>query len=116
MADYTCDLPVSEEQLAAIGMVAVEWSYLESVLDAAIWNTAQFWDRAIGEAITAHLSVRARVDMLATLLNLHVSAYASYSPDDQENFRRKFAALSKRVFDLNGNRNALVHSRWVRGD
>ena len=40
MAIEEFDLPPSPEQLQAIGMVAVEWSYLESVIAAAIGATA----------------------------------------------------------------------------
>jgi hypothetical protein len=48
-------------------LVAAEWSYLESVVEAAIWNLSYTPDEDIGTAITTHLQWRARPDMLATL-------------------------------------------------
>jgi len=68
--EYQFDLSPQSDQLEAIGMVAVEWSYLESVIDAAIWNLSNVPSEAFGEAITTHLSGRARLDMLSTLFHL----------------------------------------------
>jgi hypothetical protein len=53
MSGYKFNLPVKSDQLEAIGMVATEWAYLESIIEAAIWSLA-WLDEDRGEAITTH--------------------------------------------------------------
>jgi len=104
--EYECKLPVTSKQREAIGTVAVEWSYLESVVDAAIWTLADLWREDIGLAITAHLPLPPRLDILLTLFRLQHEA------DERiEQLER----LCKRIRVLSGRRNEIVHSRWVEG-
>ena len=70
MSDYTSDLPVQPKQLEAIGLIAAEWSYLESVMEAAIWNLAYLPDEDVAAAVTTHLAWRPRSELLATLFDL----------------------------------------------
>jgi hypothetical protein len=70
MTAYQFNLPVRGDQLEAIGMVATEWSYLESIVEAAIWNLA-YLDENSGAAITTHLNMPIRLDMLMTLFREH---------------------------------------------
>ena len=69
MSAYAYDLPATPAQLQAIGMVASEWSYLESIVETAIWQLAPLAEDA-GRAITTHVGMRARLDMLRTLFRL----------------------------------------------
>jgi hypothetical protein len=69
MSTYTYDLPATPEQLKAIGMVAAEWSYLESVVETAIWRLLDL-DEDDGRAITTNVRMRDRLDMLRTLFRL----------------------------------------------
>ena len=126
MSGYS-DLPVEPEQLEAIGRVVVEWSYLESVLEAAIWNLAQTPDDDIAAAITTHLGWRPRMDMLATLSELEWQRSARWetyydeegapppSESQTESERKEFRAIRAALTDLSNLRNEFVHKRWVRG-
>jgi len=112
MSDYHFDLPVDTDKLQAIGMVAAEWSYLESVIDAAIWTRSGVPNDEVGEAMTTHLNIRTRVDMLSTLISL-----AGYDPEDEAAKADSEATkLLRAVHELASRRNKVVHARWVRGD
>lgn len=107
MSDYTFNLPVRPEQLQAIGMVACEWSYLESIVEAAIWNLAGLHDDA-GASITTHLGMPLRLDILMTLFRLHRDDGGEADRLDKmcEHIRHK----------LSPKRGAAIHTLWVEGD
>ena len=105
---YKFDLPPSSEQLEAIGMVAVEWSYLESTIDAAIGILAGMTDFDALAAMTTHLHFRQRLDMLAALHSLD----ASRSDDNRAELKSVCSVCDR----LSRKRNTIVHSRWIRGD
>ena len=48
--EYTFDLPVVDDLLPAIGMIAVEWSRLDSVNEGAIGTTG-YMTEGIAEAV-----------------------------------------------------------------
>lgn len=110
MTAYTYDLPATPEQLQAIGMVAAEYSYLESIVETAIWELASL-DEDVGRAITTHVAMRPRLHMLRTLFRLRRSA-------DGEGAKK----LDKLCGEIDGEkgvspqRNNLVHAMWVTGD
>jgi hypothetical protein len=108
VTDYKFGLPVTKAQLEAIGMVAAEWSYLESVIEAAIWTLADVTSEDVGFAITAHLSLRAKLEMLETLFNLR---------EPQGSLRlATLPAIRKSILnDLSPRRNRVIHGRWVSG-
>jgi hypothetical protein len=114
-SSYTFDLPVTRDQLEAIGMVVVEWSYLESMVDAAIWTVAAVFNQDFGEAITAHIPILGRLSILATLYRL--DREHSHAPaDDRDQQLSEFQTILGRIEPLQRKRNKLVHGRWVRGD
>jgi hypothetical protein len=114
-SDYTFDLPVTPEQVQAIGMIALEWSRLESVIEAAIWQTGHLWDDDHGAAVTTNLQWRARLDILATLYHLHVGE-SHWSEQERDQRLAEFDTYRKSVEGLARQRAKFVHSRWVRGD
>ena len=115
---YTFDLPPRPDQLQAIGMVAVEWSYLESVMDVAIGNLASIHEQSSMEALTVHLPTKARLDMLATLFHLKCDrAVDQWFPTegDLAKKRAEFEQIKRSINSLATKRNEVVHSRWVVG-
>jgi hypothetical protein len=108
MADYEFNLPVKSDQLQAIGMVACEWSYLESIIEAAIWNLAGLYHEDIGMAITTHLGMPPRLDMLLTLYHQH------HGDDDKYKALKKLCDNIRRP--LSAARGGVVHRRWVEGE
>jgi hypothetical protein len=105
---YQFNLPVQRDQLEAIGMVAVEWAYLESVIEAAIWNLAGIYSENTGAAITTHLGVPPRLDMLMTLFRL------ARGDGDEANQLDKMCKTIRG--NLSSQRGEAVHTRWVEGD
>lgn len=69
MSTYTYDLPATTPQREAIGMVASEWSYLESIVDAAIWNLGGL-NEETGRAVTTHVQLPTRFFILESLFRL----------------------------------------------
>ena len=118
MSDYTSDLPVQPKQLEAIGLVAAEWSYLESVVEAAIWNLSYMQDQDIAAAVTTHLAWRSRCEMLATLFDLDCkrrSQFEELSTDAEKVLRDECKVIRRDLESLAAKRNEVVHSRWVTG-
>ena len=118
MADYSFDLPVRQNQLEAIGMVAAEWSYLESIVDAAIWEYSDIRIDGVGEAITTHLSISVRLGILTTVFHVRCDEWVNSgfrSKDEVSAQKREFKSIRKAVDTLAGQRNKVIHARWVRG-
>jgi hypothetical protein len=106
MSGYTYDLPATAEQREAIGMVASEWSYLESIVDAAIWNLAGI-NEETGRAVTTHVPLPTRFHMLESLFRLRQGdAAADALRSDIETIRNTIMP----------QRNEIVHGLWVLGD
>jgi hypothetical protein len=96
VADYVSGLPIRRSELEAIGLVAAEWSYLESVIEAAIWNAVPHED--VGAAITTHLSWRARIEMLTTRSNLdcmHRNETGFLSSNEADSRREEFRQICR---------------------
>lgn len=108
MGDYRFNLPVNSDQLEAIGMVACEWSYLESIIEAAIWNLANLYEEETGMSITTHLGMPQRLDMLLTLFHQRHG-----ESDDYKALVKHCEAIRH---GLSRKRGGVVHRRWVRGD
>jgi hypothetical protein len=102
MAAYTYDLPASDEQLKAVGMVAAEFSYLESIVETAIWAL----DEDTGREISTD-RMRARLKILRKL-------YRQRWPDDEAG-AKKLDKLCEEIRSAGDKRN-LIHALWVRGE
>jgi hypothetical protein len=107
-SNYEFMLPVRPDQLQAIGMVACEWSYLESIIEAAIWNLAYMVDEETGMAITTHLGMPQRLDMLLTLFHKRFGEGPDYDA------LRKHCGHIRH--QLSAKRGGIIHRRWVEGD
>lgn len=108
MTDYQFNLPVRSDQLEAIGMVACEWSYLESIIEAAIWNLAYISKRETGMSITTHLGMPSRLDMALTLFHQSFG-----DGDDYIGFKKRCEHIRK---ILSPKRGGVIHTRWVEGE
>jgi hypothetical protein len=104
---YKFELPVRSDQLEAMGMVAAEWSYLESIIEAAIWNLAGLYDEETGMSITTHLGMPARLDMLLTLFHRRFRDGGDY-----EDLKQQCGHIRG---ELSGKRGGVIHRRWVEG-
>jgi hypothetical protein len=108
MSGYQFTLPVKSNQLEAIGMVAVEWAYLESIVEAAIWNLAYIWDNDTAASVTTHLGMPARLDILMTLFRLRTN--------DETQIKNLQKMCGNIRGDLSRQRGEVVHTRWIEGD
>lgn len=106
------DHNLPDNYLREIGRVAVEWSRLEAAIETAIWtltftaeygNAPAFNDQP-GRAITTHVNVLLRIDMMLTLANVRVS----HSPQ----YQQPLAALAARIRVAYPKRNRIVHGLW----
>ena len=103
MSTYVYDLPATDEQLKAIGMVAAEFSYLESIVETAIWAL----DEDTGRKISTD-RMRARLKILRKL-------YRQRWPDDEAG-AKKLDKLCGEIRSAGDKRNDLIHALWVRGE
>jgi hypothetical protein len=88
-------------------MVTAEWSYLESIIEAAIWNLANL-SEDVGESITTHLGLPQRLDMLMTLFRL--------AGKTEEASTELNKMCDKIRSGLSRKRGEVVPTRWVQGD
>jgi hypothetical protein len=109
------DLPA--EQLEAIGRIAFEWSYLESIMDAAIAKLAYIESDDVALAITTKLQSHARLAMLTTLFAIECEQeLAAGASKRSVNARQdQFSSIHKSVDKLRERRNEFLHARWVIG-
>jgi hypothetical protein len=111
MSSYTYDLTATDDRLKAIGMVAAEYSYLESIVETAIWALAEIQDDDIGRAITTHVRMGDRLNVLLTLFRLRRPADVNGADDLKK--------LRNRIMGDGGvapQRNDLVHGLWGSGE
>ena len=95
-------LPTTALHLEAVGMVAMEWAWLEIIVETAIWRLLRVRGR-VGTAVTIHIAPRVRLDILLSLASLKM---------DEHDYER-LALLVGRIRELTGLRNDLVHAEWL---
>ncbi|HLE03284.1 MAG TPA: hypothetical protein VI729_01555 [Anaerolineales bacterium] len=94
---------------AAIGEVALSFSDLEQNASGKI-ATLLHADPVASSAVTAQLSFKAKLDLLASLIKLHFP-HASFNvgPNDPEAALRELVAMLTMCEEL---RNRVMHSTW----
>jgi hypothetical protein len=101
-------MSTTQGQLKAIGMVAAEWSYLESIVVSAIWALGYVnEDNAAGRAIIAY-----RMPDRLKILRKH---FRLRWPDDEEG-ADTLDRLCEEIRRAGHKRRDMVHGLWVRGD
>ena len=101
MAKTGPELPVTDDHYKAIGKVAVEWSWLESTVEVAIWRLLGV-EADEGRAITTHVAPRIRLDMLLSLVSIR-----TISPS-----HKALGSLLDEIREVGGKRNDIVHGFW----
>lgn len=96
---------VGEPHRAGIGQVCVQWSALESLIEAAIWQ-ASGMRNDIGRAVTSQCQMQSKMDMLSAVLHQNYPELAI--PFD------KVAIYIREC--LIGPRNAVVHGFWFQSE
>ena len=96
-------LPISDENLRAIGQVVVRFNLLEGGLSLLIWILSGV-EQDIRYIITAGLSFRNLLDIFSSLCR--------YKLDEPEAINR-LNELIKRLVQAGEKRNQVVHSVWA---
>lgn len=94
--------PTTSLHLEAVGMIAMEWAWLEIIIEMAIWRLLRVRG-PIGTAVTRHIAPRVRLDILLSLADLKMN----------EQDREQLARLIDRINKLTGPRNDLIHAEWT---
>ncbi|HLX82138.1 MAG TPA: hypothetical protein VKS43_16290 [Burkholderiales bacterium] len=94
---------LSKAQLAAIGALAAEWSYVELALETLIWEIIQVPSER-GYAITTHIGSETRLHILLALLDRSVVDAAH---------RKEIGSIAAEFRRLRTERNNIVHAVWV---
>lgn len=99
---------LSQEQFAAIGCVAVEWSHLEGTLRHFVQQVGSL-DQLVGLKVTADLSCTQLMNLVLAL------AHDTTRGDDQQPpLYQHLAALYPTFEELRVARNRIVHVDWSR--
>ncbi len=92
---------VSDEYLVAIGRVITQWSMMEAILEAAIWQAAGLRND-LGRAMTSQTQVQGKLDLLEAVLSQTKPVLAD-----------QFRSLASYVRScLVGPRNTVTHGAW----
>jgi hypothetical protein len=102
--DRSADLP--DDYLAELGRIAVRWARLEADLGTAVAQLA-FGSFPMAEhaaALTAHIPMRTRCDILRSL----TAEIIKDSPLAEE-----LELLLQEIQEVQGDRNDVIHSEWL---
>ena len=108
--------PLPDWYLREIGRVAVEWSKVEAALETIIWaflfidfeQTSAWHREPEGRAVTTHINLLLRVDMMLSLK----SAAAAATLFNTIPVFDELDGIAKEVRALYPRRNKVVHSIW----
>jgi hypothetical protein len=92
-------------EIHTLGEVVVEFGMLEFFLEAAIWHLLGTQEKArflMAQALTAEMSFDRKVHAFASMFKLR----------DPGEDTVEFAALVKELFEVQAERNGLLHSVW----
>jgi hypothetical protein len=96
---------IPEPYLAAIGRVAVNWCYLESLMELAIGKLAAFdLNDPRGVILTAHMTWPQKMDVLEALVHALETDYPHLT--------NKFEATKPLLTQAQKGRNRIVHGQW----
>jgi hypothetical protein len=99
---YTFLRPVSKEQLAAIGAIAVEGAALEHALEWAIWKMLGLPDD-IGELLTTGQNFPRKVNTFKQ---------AAYKRFEDPALRKEADEIAARTLSSSRRRNDVIHASW----
>lgn len=99
--------PLKPKEHEAIGRVVVEFAHLEATIQQGIWFLLGV-SAGTGLKVTADLMASNRVKLLLALAH---EAHAKAS--DQPKVYKDLKALEKRLGELAGERNSVVHLDWM---
>lgn len=94
---------LTQSQLAAVGCVAIESTYLEQEAAIIIWSLLGT-DAERGHQVTVALSSTARFELISTLLKQR---------DLPPQIADAAAKLFARIRAANGQRNTIIHGDWT---
>lgn len=94
---------LTTEQLASVGCVAIESTYLEAELEELLWKLAGM-DEARGVHFTRNMQMKSRIEMLWTLGRQRL-------PEGGEGLD-ELKRLTERLKEVNVERNTVIHGYW----
>jgi hypothetical protein len=100
-------LRCSAPHVHLVGEIAIAFGYLELCLEASIWQLLAGDDQnamLIGQAITADMSFRLKVDALSSMSKLRLRG---------EPVESELRSLVNDLLRVEGERNEIMHSAWV---
>jgi hypothetical protein len=94
---------LTQEQLAAIGCVAIESTYCEIVVEQIIWQLSGL-DEEHGKHFTQNVQLNSRLELLSTLGKMHI---------EDEAHKAEFVKLISDLKIANTDRNTVIHGSWT---
>ena len=104
MPTFPIQPPLSAEHLRSIGLVTVQWSYLEAVIEFGLWGLLSL-TQFKGRNVTTHIGHITRIEILMNLIGEEPGAEA----------REELAALVKQIEVARIDRNKIAHAVYIDG-
>ncbi len=98
--------PLPATHYTAIGEVAVQWSWLEYLVQIAIWQLLDV-PRKEGRVVTSHMNIRPNLDVLAQLTERRVK---------DKTTAQEIEVLARKIERRSEVRNRIVHGLWAFSD
>ena len=99
-------IQIPDTHLRAIGLIAITWSQLENAIERIIWRVGNLDDNR-GQAITTHMSMKARLDAACAITLLEFPTSSGLMA--LQGLRKKING------SLANKRNKAIHNRMFRG-
>jgi hypothetical protein len=98
------EIVLTQEQLAVVGAVAIECTYLEQQLEAVVWRLSGL-DEHRGPQFTANMQLKSRIETVQALGRMVLPETADAD----------FQALLRELHECAVQRNHVIHGTWIAG-
>lgn len=99
-------LPISDDHMKSLGMVATSWALLETAINFAIWTILEISELE-GRAITSNMSASQRINSLEQIAGSKLNAPSHLA---------ELKSIIRRIGDAQAKRNKLLHAEWGTRD
>jgi hypothetical protein len=99
-------LPISDDHLKSIGLVATSWGLLETAINFSIWTVLGVTELQ-GRAITSNMSASQRINSLESIASARLGDASHLN---------ELKTIVRRIRDAQAKRNRLVHAEWGTSD
>ncbi|MCH7887794.1 MAG: hypothetical protein IIA00_00775 [Proteobacteria bacterium] len=109
MPNYKSPMPLSDDHMRLIGIIAAHWEAIDIMLQQALAEIMEFEFHRVA-LLTRHISFGDKINLLM------IYARRAFQDEGHKKLWRKFTDANQGLRDANDLRNKYVHSGWPSED